>query len=295
MTGTASHTDGNPIVVGTDDSDGARRAVRWALDEAAQLAAPVCLTRAFEWPEAATPLVPMAVGWPDTEARRAAQRSLDAAVVSAGAERPEVTVTGELRSGQATEVLRDQSAQARMLVLGDRGHSMFRDLLLGSTTTTVATHASCPVVVVRGSANDGPVVVGVDGSDCSMLALDFALQQADATGRRLRVISAWAPPPSDGQPPVTPPEELTAGARKALHERIAGPRARYPDVEVEDRFVYDRPVNALLDASSGGHLLAVGSRGHGGFPGLMVGSVTRQLMHHASCPVAVVRREPTPA
>jgi len=287
--------DGRPIVVGTDDSAGARRAVAWALDEAVHLDAPVCLIRALEWPGAATPLVPLADGWPDVQARQGAQRSLDSAVVSAGTERPDVAVSGELESGQAADVLRERSARARMVVLGDRGRGVMREMLVGSTTTAVVTHASSPVVVVRGEDRPGPVVAGVDGSDYSMLALDFALRQADATGHRLRVITAWAPPPADGQQRGADPEELTTATRRALHERLAAPRARYPDVEVEEGFVYDRPVNALLDASDRARLVVVGSRGHGGFAGLLLGSVSRQLMHHAGCPVAVVRREPVEA
>ncbi|WP_213451672.1 universal stress protein [Rhizomonospora bruguierae] len=283
-------TDDRPIVVGTDDSAGAHRAVDWALDEAALLVAPVRLTRALEWPGVANPLVPIAAGWPDGEVRRGAQRSLDAAVVSAGARRPDVEVTGELCPGQAAEVLRDRSAEARMLVLGDGGHGGVRDFLLGSTTTAVASHAASPVVVVRGEDRQAPVVAGVDGSDGSMLALDFALSQADAAGVKLRVVTAWAPPPGDGvPPPLTDPDRLTESVRKALHERLAGPRARYPDVEVEESFVYDRPVNAMLDAAERARLVVVGSRGHGGFAGLLLGSVSRALMNHASCPVAVVR------
>jgi nucleotide-binding universal stress UspA family protein len=285
-----------PIVVGVDGSESGRRAVRWALDEAAHLATPVCLTRAFEWPQAATPVVPIASGWPDVDARRDAQRALDSAVVEATSACPGVQVHGEIRAGLAADVLRERSAEASMVVLGERGHGGFHELLVGSTSNEVASHAACPVVVVRGPEPDparkpAPIVVGVDGSDCSLLALDFALRQADATGSELRVISAWAPPPGDGRPPDVDAGVIAESARRTLRERVAGPHARYPDVAVTEEFLFEQPVPALIGASDDARLLVVGSRGHGGFTGLLLGSVSQQLLHHAVCPVAVVREE----
>jgi len=147
-----------------------------------------------------------------------------------------------------------------------------------------------------GEGADTPVVVvGVDGSGHADAALAFALDEARLRHGMLRVVHAWQYLPMVAEPmaalPATPFDELAAAARAVVDEamvRVAGPGA--VDVPVEVRIVEGPAGTALLDASAGADLLVVGSRGRGGFAGLLLGSVSQQVTHHAHCPVVVLPR-----
>ncbi|WP_213456966.1 universal stress protein [Rhizomonospora bruguierae] len=279
-----------PIVVGYDGSTSARAALAWALDEAERSGAPVRLVHAFEWVASVTPLAPAVPVWPDPDARADAESVLANAVEDAAATHPGVTVTTSVHSGAAAPLLIDLSAQARLVVLGSRGHGGFGELLVGSTTVNVTAHAHSPVVVVRGGSGTGHVIAGVDHSEQSHLALDFAAEQAAARGVPLHVLRAWTPPSprrSVGDPDAV--ERDLAAERAAVEQLVAPYRSKYPQVTITVEVVADRPARALLAAARHAGLVAVGSRGRGGFTGLLLGSVSQQLLHHAPCPVAVVR------
>lgn len=138
------------------------------------------------------------------------------------------------------------------------------------------------------------IVVGVDGSDSSKQALRWALRQAEATHGVVEAVTAWDVPQFHGAlgwlPPTSGDEAvLESQARNALMqavEEVAGPR---PPVEVRADARYGTPAGVLLDAARGASLLVVGSRGLGGFSGLLLGSVAQHCAQHATCPVVVVR------
>lgn len=192
-----------------------------------------------------------------------------------------------------------------MLVVGSRGLGGLTRLLLGSTGIQVATHSLRPVVVVRppdaaGSAGPeaGRVVVGVDSSRSSEAAVAFAFEQAARHGLGLTALLALDMPYLDvpGRVDSIPETVLAAeheAARTWLGESLAGWRENYPDIDVRARTQPGQAARVLLDASSGAHLLVVGSRGRGGFGSLLLGSVSHAVLHHAHRPVAVVH--PTPA
>ena len=158
----------------------------------------------FEWLAVAGPIAPGPRNWPDRGAGEDAQTLVDTAVSDAFQTHPRVAVTAEVADGSAAIILRERARAARLMVLGSRGDGGFADLLLGSTTVAVSAHAHCPVVVVRGEDEPagGPVVAGVDGSDCALLALEYAFEQAAARGARLRVVRAWTPPAPRWRPPT---------------------------------------------------------------------------------------------
>jgi nucleotide-binding universal stress UspA family protein len=289
-----------PIVVGYDGSDSARTATRWALDEGARTGHPVRLAYVFEWMPAGSWLGPGPGPWPDETARREVAAMLDDAVAEAAGSHPGVVVDGVVLDGPAAILLREQSERAALMVLGNRGLGGFTGLLAGSTTVTVCAHAHCPVVVVRAvdpaaGTRPGPVVVGVDGSDSSLLALEFAFSQAAHRGVPLLAIRGWSPPATPWVPPVLDPAEITRAEQAALDEVLTGWRAKYPDVEVRAEVRTAGPAADLIEASRSAQLVVVGSRGRGGFRGLLLGSVSQQLLHHAECPVAVVRELADPA
>lgn len=287
----------HPIIVGYDASEGSKAAFRWALDEATRTGAQITLLFAFEWPALPSTVAPVATSWPDQGAREDAQKMLDAAILEAFQTHPRVLVTGTVADGSAAILLRERSREARLLVLGSRGHGGFTGLLLGSTTVAVSAHAHCPVVVVRGEQEqpEGPVVVGVDGSTCALLAVEYAFAQAAARDTVLRVVRAWTPIAPPRQLPGYIPAEQAGAERIEVDELLADGRSRYPQVEVAIDIVAGPPGRVMVDASRDAQLVVVGSRGHGGFGGLLLGSVSQQLLHHAHCPVAVVRELPSAA
>ncbi|WP_200215254.1 universal stress protein [Micromonospora coerulea] len=284
---------GDDILVGYDGSADATVALNWALDEAGRSGRPVRLAYVFEWLTVAGWVGPgMAPGiWPDEQARRQVEELVRKAAADAAAERPGLTVHGEVFDGPPALVLQERSAQAGMLVLGSRGRGGFAGLLAGSTAVSVTSHAHCPVVVVRDGqeATSGPVVVGVDGSESALLALGFAVERARQRDVPLRVLRVWEPPGERWVPPGFDPEEATATERAAAEDELTRWRESFPDVEIDLRVVPGNPAALLVEASREAQLVVVGSRGRGGLRGMLLGSVSQQLLHHARCPVAVVR------
>ncbi|HEY8474456.1 MAG TPA: universal stress protein [Natronosporangium sp.] len=278
------------ILVGYDGSEAAKAALAWAEDEAARRRLPIRLVYVYEWAATVVP-VPIGAGWADDAVRREATAVVNEAVAGT---RPDVEVTGAVVDGAIVPTLRQLSEQAELLVLGERGLGGFTGLLAGSVAVGVATHAACPVVVVRGSgAATAPVVVGVDDAADAAQAVGFGFDQAAARGVELVVVRAWQPPPvpwrSDLRPLVYDADELAAAERRLAADAAASWREKYPEVPVQIRLMPGSPAHALITASADAQLVVVGSRGRGGFRGLLLGSVARQLIHHAHCPVAVVR------
>lgn len=281
------------ILVGYDGSADASIALNWAMDEAGRSGRSVRLAYVFEWLTVAGWLGPgVAPGvWPDETARRQVEDLVRKAAADAAAERPGLTVHGEVFDGPPALVLQERSADAGMLVLGSRGHGGFGGLLAGSTAVSVTAHAHCPVVVVRDgqAATSGPVVVGVDGSETSLRALGFAAERAAQRDVPLRVLRIWEPPGERWVPPGFDPEEATATERAAAEADLAQWRETFPEVPVELRVTPGNPAALLVEASREAQLVVVGTRGRGGLRGMLLGSVSQQLIHHAHCPVAVVR------
>jgi nucleotide-binding universal stress UspA family protein len=196
--------------------------------------------------------------------------------------------------GKIVPDLLEASRDAALVVLGAQGHGLLGGMVLGSVSQHVTRHASCPVVVVRGARtpDSNRVVVGVDGSDASLEALKFAAGHAELVGGTLVVVHGRGttgvngPFDVDVAPAVV--EELSS-AERLLAEAVAGLRDRHPDLDVELRPMPVPSVRALVDASATASLVVVGTRGRGGFMGLLLGSVSSGVLQHAQCPVAVVR------
>jgi nucleotide-binding universal stress UspA family protein len=143
----------------------------------------------------------------------------------------------------------------------------------------------------------GRIVVGVDGSKASRDALVWAGHQAELTGASLQVIMTWHVPTAayGAQIPMPSDYDFMADSQRELTmvvEQVLGER---PDIGVSMVVVEGHPANKLIEASVGAELLVVGSRGHGAFAGMLLGSVSEHCVAHASCPVVVVRHSPHPA
>jgi nucleotide-binding universal stress UspA family protein len=290
-----SDLTGRPIVVGIDGSDESYVGLAWAVHEARHQRRPLRLVHAWEVPVPGYVPVPASVDL----VRESAEAVLSDAVTKAEEWAGGVRVQGLLVHGPAGRVLIDQGSDAAMVVVGSHGRGGFARLLLGSSSGAVAAHAEVPVVVTRGTVADeawrlGPVVVGVDGSAVSEAAIDFAFAAASLRGRGLVVVHAWSQPDpfvDEAYAVLSEASTRQTEARLAVSESLAGWREKYPDVEITEVIADGHPVDALLAEASAARaaLVVVGSRGRGGFAGLLLGSVSRGVLHHATCPVAVVR------
>ena len=137
----------------------------------------------------------------------------------------------------------------------------------------------------------GVVVVGVDGSDASMDALRFAGGEARLRAVPLRVVCGWTLPAAQGSPGATWPDPTIyeEAAQHTVDASMTAIADELEGIEVESRVVVGGGTSALLENSSDADLIVVGSRGRGGFKGLLLGSVSQQVVLHAPCPVVVVR------
>ena len=287
------------VVVGVDGSASALGAVEVAAREARLRGAGLKVVHAFFWPATHVPLGSSPLGPPEGGIRNMVERLVDEAVQRARAAEPDVDVSHVVVTGEPLTVLEAQSRDAELVVVGSRGAGGFVGLLVGSTAVRLAAHGRCPVLVVRERTQretDGPIVLGVDGSVAGEHAVDFAFAEAAFRGADLVALHAWttwnAPlpaPPDLSEPYSNPPGALAEEEQRLLYEALAGHQERYPGVKVEHRVVHGNTREALIEASRSAQLVVVGTRGRGGFAGLLLGSVSQALLHHAHCPVAVVR------
>jgi len=139
------------------------------------------------------------------------------------------------------------------------------------------------------------IVVGIDGSKCARVALEYAAAEAAMRGARLRVVLAWEISPTfyaGGMAPGLDQETVDGfreNAERVVREALVEVKRLQPDVETEGRTLEGRPAESLLDQAQDASLIVVGNRGHGGFASLLLGSVSLQVVHHSPCPVTVVR------
>ncbi|MBY8874973.1 universal stress protein [Micromonospora sp. PLK6-60] len=286
--------NGAAVVVGVDGSAAALRAVRLAAAEAARRARPLRVVHGFIWPLLRVSVEPAAEGPPGGGLRHRAEALVEAAVAEAEAAAPGLRVTGEIIDGEASAALLGEAPTAVMIVLGSRGLGGFSALVVGSVAIQVATYAECPVLVARGADRaDGPVVVGVDGSARSREAVAFAAEEAALRGTALHAVHAYRHPassgPGDMQPLVYEESQLRGEEDRVLAEALAGLADRHPELSVSREATRGRPVRVLTEASRRAQLLVVGGQGRGELSGLLLGSVSQGALHHADCPVAVVR------
>ena len=135
------------------------------------------------------------------------------------------------------------------------------------------------------------IVVGIDGSVSSIAALDWAVRQAEMTGYSLKVVATWDWPAAYGMAFSYVPSDYSpsADAQKILDSALERVRREHPGVTIESLVVEGHPAPVLVEASRGADLLVVGSRGHGEFSGMLLGSVSEHCVTNAHCPVLVFR------
>ncbi|MBW9207620.1 universal stress protein [Mumia sp. zg.B53] len=140
---------------------------------------------------------------------------------------------------------------------------------------------------------DGGILVGHDGSDFSDQAVEWALEYGRLTGQPVTVTRAWvlttAPRPKTWEPGYMPPlEDFAAAVVEVLDDDLAPLRAKYPEVDVRTCAVHGKPATRIIEASEKASTVVVGRRGLGGFKGLLLGSVSEQVVRHAKATVVVI-------
>ncbi|MEV0584521.1 universal stress protein [Nonomuraea sp. NPDC050310] len=279
------------IIVGVDGSRASHAAIEWAADDAARTKRPLCLVHAVDrWPYQVQRF-PAAPDWPDP-LLRGGQKVLAEAERIARARQPHVEVSAELREGAPAAELRERAAGVDEIVLGSRGLGGIAGAWLGSVSTHVAGQAHCPVVVVR--AGQGPVtgriVVGVDDSPECEPALEYAFAQAVLRGATVHAVHGWQLPNRLHAPELSiDMDEIRTAQHQVVTDRLAALKEKCPQVEVVEHLQFEHPVDALSRASAEADLVVVGSRGRGAVGSVVLGSVSRGVLHHARCAVAVVR------
>ncbi len=283
------------VIVGFDGSEGSLHALKWAAKAAKDRGRTLEVITTWTMPAA-----DLGIGASSTlqeelldELRQEAHAVNDEALKVAA--EMGANAMGEILVGRTPAALVKHSEGANLVVVGSHGSGGLTGFLLGSVSRQVATHAKCPAVVVRPLQTDQhDIVVGVDGSPHSLKALEWAFEQASYTGSALHVLHSWEIPPtwSMVEVPSYEPEVLIRDYGNAelreTSEAMAGFREDFPDVKVRQEVMKGSPVKSLVKASQNAALLVVGSRGLGGFKGLLLGSVSHAVVHKAACSVAVV-------
>lgn len=274
------------VLVAFDGSAASRAALQAAIDEASSRNIGLQVVTAID----PVPGIPLAQAMYAETTRKTVQEAAASATGVLGEGRVGTTV----EVGAASALVLRTCLPGDLLVVGSHGHRPVARMLLGSTSTALATHATCPVMVVKAPPlhPSGYILVGVDGSAAATDALLLAADEAERRGVALRTVIA-VPPVVDAMGFVSGPDESALSkARAVLAEALAAVRAEYPDLPVEQQLAQAHPVEALLRDSRAAQLVVVGTRGLGGLRSMLLGSVGRELMQRAQCPVLVMHPIP---
>jgi nucleotide-binding universal stress UspA family protein len=284
-----------PIVASTDGSEESLRAVEWAAREAVLRGAPLRIV-------SAAALLPRMIsragpGELDTVTDVISEnrdRALATAAERAAKMAPSLLIDTDRLTGAPAEAVTESGSGAMMLVVGSRGMGAFTAMVLGSVSRYAASHAPCPVVVVRDetAATHRQVVVGIGDPDHCAESLTFTFEEASLRKASLLAIHAWHAPQSDisrAREALTAPGSNAAEAEAArqLEGLLNDWREKYPDVPVSQDVVHGHPGRALVGLSARADLVVIGRHAkHSGLQG--PGSVRHAVLNHAHGPIAVV-------
>lgn len=301
------------IVVGVDGSEHGQCALVWAAREAERRKLPLHVVTAYSVPIfAASGLDGGYATVDDSVIREGAEEIVRQALAKVSGY--PIEVDGSVENGDASGVLLELSASAKLLVFGTRGRGGFVGRLLGSVSSALPAHSKCPTVTVplycgdrlgeptedkhvkAERAKSGPraienvVAVGVDGSEQARVAVLEAAEAAERMGAKLRVICAvpeysgslaWVPAPLDR-------EALFKDIKVQLDAGLAWIQSHFPHLTIETQLLDGAPVDVMVEASRNVELVVLGTRGRGGFTGMLLGSTSDGVLHHAKGPVMVV-------
>lgn len=295
------------VLVGVDGSSASLHALDWAAAYAQRVRWGLHIVCSYSLPSfTAASLDGGYAALDDTaiaEGAKAVLAEAEARVAGLG-----IPVEGTVATGDAAGVLVDMSSEHSLAVVGTRGRGGFTERLLGTVSSALPAHAHCPTVVVphRTGADDpdrrdgdtvhevSRIVVGVDGSPTSEVALRHAVGQAETWDAELVAVAgvplgtgagvlAWLPSQIDH-------EQVLADVQAGLDVIVDQIQAEHPGVTIKRHVLDGSGAELLTEFSSAADLVVVGSRGRGGFRGLLLGSTSQAVLHHSQCPVLVVTR-----
>ncbi len=285
--------DAGAWVVGIDGSANAEHALTWAATHADGRTNCLRLVTAWQVPLSGPAVETWPMGSPayDRDLLMAsAQRLVDDAAATAG-DSCDVELQTSIAHGGAAAVLLDAGDEASLLVVGTRGRGGFQRLLLGSTSTQCATHASRPIAVIPERAElteTQDIVVGVDGSPNSINALHWALDFATPE-TRVEAMSVWDTSPLAAGADQFFFPEATGLAEERFHHLVDDVEADHPGGKAITRtFVTGMPRQTIAERSESTDLVVVGARGHGAIGAAVIGSVSTWLLHHVPRAIVVV-------
>lgn len=288
------------IVVGYSDTPDCERALEWAASEARRADEQLRVVSATGIPTFADAGAGVMI---DRQVIEAGAREMAQIGVRKATELGVAEAEAYAALGNPAEILVEAAQGARAIVLGSRGRGPVLSALLGSTSYAVAAHAPCPVVIVRADAPsvgaEHPIVVGVDESQPSQRALAMAADVAAERAAKLHLVAVWSQPAStiaaasyiDGAILMTAGQGIEDAVRAELAQTADRLRTERPEITITTSVVEGDPASALAAEADRveAALLAIGTRGRGGFRGMMLGSVSHGVLHSAKCPVAIVR------
>ncbi|WP_345447730.1 universal stress protein [Arthrobacter gyeryongensis] len=304
------------LVVGVDGSEGSLVALRWAVSEAQLGGAAVHVVMAWRhpqsyWPATVWTMIMDSSGVSRQTMAHAAETEVERLGKEAG-EGQNADITWEAVEGHPAEVLVRAAEGAGALVVGSRGNGGFAGVLLGSVSQHVVARARCPVILIPAPAGEsvptgttpdahaqdlsGRIVVGVDGSDGSLAALAWAVKEAHLRGAAVHAVIAWeritGPGATNGWAvgtggPSSDTDPVMAMATVEI-TRLAKESVKGSGVKISCEAVEGHPAQVLVQSAESAAALVVGSRGHGGFVGALLGSVSQHVVAHASCPIVLI-------
>ncbi|ONM48860.1 universal stress protein [Nocardia donostiensis] len=284
------------VVVGAEGTPASDLAVGWAAEAAAQRKRTLVIAHGMNlYPARALLAYGQLVDEASATLRRHGERVLAAARRIAREVDPHLAVETALSDDSGAKLLIELSKSAHLVALGAAAGGSLSHL--GSSLLAVTSHGHGAIVAVRESStgqgirHSGPVVVGVDGSRSSDTAIAAAFAEAAERETELVAVHAWSDLAFADYAGTAfvdvPVADLEAIEQAVLAERLAGWQEKYPDVPVVRKMYPASPRKHLLEWSETAQLLVVGSRGRGGFRGLLLGSTSNALVQHARCPVMV--------
>lgn len=288
----------NIVVVGVDGSESSQTALRWSLEQARARKARLHLVCAYELPTYAAHTMQVSPREERGFLYEAAQSMIKEVADSVTGKG--VEVTWSLEFGDPTEVLVDLSKRVALVVVGGRTSKGGRlaDRLLRTVSSAVPANAYCPTAVIPNVDLDRVlpvkhIVVGVDGSDHAKTALQRAVWEADRWKARLSVVASvntaaatWVPTDSFHQDYL---DDVAAAIRDQLAEVDEG-----RDIDVQVHTIEGNPAQLLTEFSNQVDMLIIGTRGRGGFAGLLLGSTSQNVLTQTACPTMVVPRRVRP-
>jgi nucleotide-binding universal stress UspA family protein len=289
----------NRIIVGVDGSPPSIGALRWAAFEARRRNAEIFVVSCFRVPVFGSPEGAVYPS-PDDIAlfEESASEIVGRAIKIVAEIDPEIAFDSLTDMAPAAVAIADAARPGDEIVVGATGHTGGIDGLLGSVAMSVVHRSRVPVIVVPGTpaVEAGPsmkkIVVGVDGSPPSLHALEWAYNEAVVSGAELTAVHGWIYPYVGERTSVSEPRtQMQLDAMEELKASLEslGPRLTSGSLHIHARLLERSPAEALLEESKDADLVVIGSRGRGALRAALLGSVSRTVAQHASCPAAVIR------